>query len=133
MFKLNNFFPPIKSLLLRVIAILLASFYGLLGFASFIGMVKDGHLLGLFLGVFFCLFAVSTLRLRYWAFQLTCAVLLCISIFSPFGFFPLYGFEFEANPSVYTQFWRFILFNICTLGFVAIIQFVYEKELIRSL
>jgi hypothetical protein len=70
--KLNNLLPPTKYRLLRVIAILLAVFYALLGLGRLMGAANDGHLFGLFLGMFFCLFAVSTWRLRYWAFQLTC-------------------------------------------------------------
>jgi hypothetical protein len=132
MFQLNNLLPPTKYLLLQIIAILLAVFYGSLGLNKLM-WAADGYLLWLFLGTFFCLLAVSTWRLRYWAFQFTCAVLVFLSIFSPFGFFSIYGFKFGVTPSVYTLFWQFILFNVCSLGFVVIIQFVYKKELIHSL
>ena len=128
---LNNWLPPTKYLLLQVIAILLAVFYGLVGFNNLMLVANDGFLLRLPLGLFFCLLTISTWRLRYWAFQLTCMVLLGLSLFSPFVFFPMYGFGFQVEPSVYTLFWPFILFNICSLSLVAIVQFMKKSWFVR--
>ncbi len=129
---LTDFLPHTKHLPLKMVTSLATCFYSLAGLRILIIDIERGHLLqGLILCTMFFMMAASIWRLRYWAFQLTCAVLLYLSVFSVFFFFPPFGFESEINPGVFIQLWHFILFNACSLGFVAIV-IVYRKDLARS-
>src|SRR5262245_50549774 len=119
---LRRWLPATRSLSLLMAAVFASAAWVALGLRILARSIDNGYGPvggGLALGA--AVVAVGVWRLRYWAAQLTTAVLLCMLLFSVFGFFPVFGFEGHDGPNLATQLLRFIAFAIAPIAFAVVI------------
>jgi hypothetical protein len=129
MWKVSDYLPPSKKIGCIIMAILCAGLHFFLALIFVVGSFKAARVInGVFLGAVFIFFAYRAWYLRYWVYQGTCAVMLCVSCFSIWWFFPTYQDTMQVQSSAIPQLILLVVIPILFAGYC----YFYNKEFIRE-